>query len=271
MPEYIEQVIDRSRFEFRISHSERVEHAYMLSKAAVKDGYDIVIAVGGDGTVNEVAKGVMNTDVVMGVVPFGSGNGLARSLHIPMSPLKALALINNLKTDRIDAAKFNNDYFFNMSGMGFDAHISQQFASNKTRGFSGYVKTTFRELSKYKPSVYKINIDNQVMERKAFMLSVANSSQFGNDAHIAPRADVKDGLLDLVIVKPFPWYVFPSLALRMFTNTADKSSYVESYRGKNIHIERPADGAIHLDGEPKWMNGEIRIEVLPLSLQMIVT
>jgi diacylglycerol kinase (ATP) len=270
MPALINRLIDKEKFEYRISFTERVEHAFMLSKAAVKDNYDIVVAVGGDGTINEVAKAILNTNLILGIVPFGSGNGLARSLKIPMSPQKALEVINRLYTEKIDSGKMNEDHFFNMAGAGFDAHISHAFASNKIRGFGGYVGTTFKELSSYKPLNYQINIDGKEVERKAFIVSVANSSQYGNEAHIAPHADVRDGILDVVIVKPFPWYKFPSLAIKMFTKTADKSSYVEIIKGKNISIKREKTGAVHLDGEPKLMNGFLNIEVLPKSITVIV-
>jgi len=270
MPALIERLIDKNKFDYRISFTERVEHAFMLSKAAVKDEYDVVIAVGGDGTINEVAKGILNTNLILGIIPFGSGNGLARSLKIPMSPKKALNVINRFYTEKIDSGKLNEDHFFNMAGIGFDAHISHAFASNKTRGLGGYITTTFKELSSYKPLNYFISVDGKEIERKAFIVSIANSSQYGNEAHIAPHADVRDGILDVVVVKPFPWYKFPSLAIRMFSKTAHKSSYVEIIKGKNISIKRENAGAVHVDGEPKLMNGSLDIKVLPQSITVIV-
>lgn len=270
IPSLIEKHLDKNIFEYRISFTEKVEHGYMLSKAAMKDSYDVIVAVGGDGTVNEVAKAVINSNVILGVIPFGSGNGLARSLKIPLKTKAAILNINKLFTDTIDSAKLNQHYFFNVAGSGFDAHISQAFASNKIRGFFGYIKTTFQELRRYIPQEYKINLDGELLVRKAFIVSIANSSQYGNEAYIAPRADVKDGWLDIVVVKPIKWYKIPFLALRMFFKTAESSSYVEMFRAKRIDIEREYDAAIHIDGEPRLEQKNLSIEILPLSIKIIV-
>ena len=270
MPSIIDQHLDKEKYDVRISYTERVEHAYLLSKAAVKENYDIVVAVGGDGTVNEVAKGLLNSNIIMGIVPFGSGNGLARTLKIPLNPVKAVKVFNNYNSIKIDSASLNNHFFFNMAGTGFDATISHQFANLKSRGFSGYVKTTFKELSSYKPETYTIQYDGNTIVEKAFIVSVANSSQYGNEAHIAPHADVCDGLLDLVVVKPFPWYLFPSLAVKMFTKTAHTSNYVKIYKAKNIVIERALESPIHIDGEPHMESAKLNIQIIPLSMNIIV-
>ncbi len=270
IPELINKHLSKAKFEYRISFTERVEHGYMLAKAAVKDGFEIIVAVGGDGTVNEVAKALIKTDIILGIIPFGSGNGLARSLKIPLNISKAIAIINDLQTDLIDAASFNEDYFFNVAGTGFDAHISQSFATNKTRGLFGYVGTTFKEMRSYIPLTYKINLDGKEITRKAFILSVANSAQYGNGAYIAPRADVKDGLLDVIVVKPIAWYNLPFAASKMFTKKVESSRYVEIFQAKKIIIERDMAAPIHLDGEPKMGDKIISVEVIPLAIKVIV-
>lgn len=270
IPGLIEKHLDKNKYEHRISFTERVEHGYMLAKAAVKDHYDIIVAVGGDGTVNEISKAIIHTDVTLGIVPFGSGNGLARSLKIPLKSIEAIQLLNKGIIDTIDAAKLNEHHFFNIAGSGFDAHISECFAKNNIRGFSGYIKTTFQELKKYVPQEYEINLDGNKIVRKAFIVSIANSSQYGNEAHIAPRADVKDGWLDIVVVKPIRWFKIPFLALRMFNKSAESSSYVEMFRAKKIEIKREYSAAIHLDGEPRIEQKDMLIEILPLSLKVIV-
>lgn len=270
IPGLIELHLDKNKYEHRISFTERVEHGYMLAKAAVKDEYDIIVAVGGDGTVNEISKAIINTNISLGIIPFGSGNGLARSLKIPLKAEKAIKVINHGVIDKIDSAKLNENYFFNIAGSGFDAHISECFAKNNIRGFSGYIKTTFQELKKYIPQQYEITLDGETIVRKAFMVSIANSSQFGNEAHIAPRADVKDGWLDIVVVKPIRWFMIPILALKMFNKTAESSSYVEMFRAKNILIRREYEAAIHLDGEPSMGNRDLKIEIIPSSLNVIV-
>jgi diacylglycerol kinase (ATP) len=270
IPGLIELHLNKNLFEHRISFTEKVEHGFMLAKAAIKDGYDIIVAVGGDGTVNEVAKAIINSDIILGIIPYGSGNGLARSLKIPLNTVQAIRTINNFTVDKIDSASFNNHFFFNVAGSGFDAHISQSFASNKIRGLLGYIKTTFKELRNYVPQVYKLNLDGEMYVRKAFIVSIANSSQYGNGAYIAPRADVKDGWLDVVIVKPVAWYRIPFAASKMFTNTVESSRYVEMFKAKKIYIEREFEAAVHLDGEPRMEQKNISIEIIPLSVNVIV-
>lgn len=270
IPGLIDMYIDKTKFDYRISFTERVEHAYMLSKAAVKEGYDIVVAVGGDGTVNEVAKGIVHTKTLLGIIPFGSGNGLARTLKIPLKTIKAINTINEGNHILIDSATLNSKMFFNMAGSGFDAEISNEFAGDKKRGLFGYVKAAFQQIRKYKAKEYRLDIDGKEYVRKAFILSIANSSQYGNDAHIAPHADVRDGILDLVIVRPFHFAKLPLLAIYMFINKADKTSYTEYFKGKKIIIQRENNAAIHLDGEPCMEQKDLHIEILPLSLNVIV-
>lgn len=270
IPDLIEEELNHELFYYDIVYTDSVDHARKLSKSAAYLGYDMVVAVGGDGTVNEVARGMIGADAALGIIPFGSGNGLARFMNIPMNSKKAIHVINAAHQETIDSAVFNEVPFFNMAGIGFDAHISMEFATLTSRGFSGYIKTTLKALAGYRPKDYVLTIDGKKYERNAFMISIANSSQYGNDAHIAPHADIKDGLLDVCIVKKFPLYTFPVLAYRLMTKTADKSSYVEIIKGKDIHIARAEAGAIHLDGEPREMDKEISIKVNPLSLKMVV-
>jgi diacylglycerol kinase family enzyme len=202
----------------------------------------------------------------MGIVPFGSGNGLARSLNIPMNEIKAIKRLNDLKFKAIDSGLFNGRKFFNIAGVGFDALISARFAENVKRGFWGYLKTIFFEISAYKVQNYKIEIDGQLIEREAFMISLANSSQFGNNAHIAPFASLTDGFLDICIVKPFPIYKAFFLGLRMFTKSTHKCNFVEILSARNIKITRENAYEVHLDGEPIKMGLELNISIKPLSL-----
>ena len=261
--------LNTSKFEYELIQTESEKHAYELTKAAILNGAEIVVAVGGDGTINEIGSALIGNTCTLAIIPYGSGNGLARSLKIPMNTIQAVKLINQFKTAKIDAAKLNEHYFFNMSGMGFDAHISHVFAKDKNRGLLGYVKATFSELKNYRSKNYKIIIDGKTLEEEAFILSVANSSQYGNEAHIAPRAELQDGLLDLVIVKPFPLYLMPLLALRMFLKTADQSKYLISLQGKSILINRN-NNVIHLDGEPKLVTENIQIQILAKAINVIV-
>jgi diacylglycerol kinase (ATP) len=270
IPALIDANLDRSRFNPNYSVTEYVGHAAEIAEEAANKNFDIIVAVGGDGTINEIGSKVLLQNKVLGIIPFGSGNGLARFLKIPMNPKKAIQVINNLHIKQIDTATFNDKVYFNMAGMGFDAHISSVFAGNKKRGFSGYLKVGLKEMLDYKPEIYTIVIDGKSYTRKAFVVSIANSSQYGNNAHISPLASVSDGLLDVCVVKNFPLYRLPVLGYYMMTGNTHKSDMVEIITGKEIHISRPKEGAIHIDGEPFFMGTEIDISINPLSLNIIV-
>lgn len=266
----VKQNLSKELFEPSFEFSTSVGHAHSLAMAAVTGNTDIIVAVGGDGTINEVASAVINSEKIMGVIPWGSGNGLARSLKINTNRREAVLQLNRLKTDRIDTGLFNGKNFFNMAGLGFDAQISASFAKDRTRGLKGYIKTAFDEFSQYKNQEYGLEIDGKYMEREAFMICIANSSQFGNNAYISPFASLKDGLLDVCIIRPFPLFHFPVMGMHLFIKTAHKSKYVQIVRGKNIHISRAEEGMVHLDGESQVMGKEIEIMVNPLNLSILV-
>ncbi|WP_374948375.1 diacylglycerol/lipid kinase family protein [Mucilaginibacter sp.] len=270
VPGFIRKYLDHSILEYETVYSTGVKHARDVARE-MAPVFDMIVAVGGDGTINEVASAIAGTDTILGVIPYGSGNGLSRFLGVPMNASAAIKLLNTGKALRIDAGKMNGKWFFNMAGMGFDAHISHVFAKgSEKRGFMSYLKSSLTEIAKYKAQTYLINIDGVQYQREAFMLSLANSSQYGNNAHISPTASVQDGLLDVCIIKPFPLYRFPEMGIRMFTKTADSSSYVEIIKGKHIQITRTQPGPIHLDGEPREADIDLTIDVMPAALNIIV-
>ena len=270
IPALIDANLDRSRFNPNYSFTEYIGHAAEIAEEAANKNFDVIVAVGGDGTINEIAAKVMQQNKILGILPFGSGNGLARFLKIPMNTAKAIQVINALNVVRIDTGTFNDKCFFNMAGMGFDAHISSVFVGNKKRGLSGYLKLGFKEMVNYQPETYRLVIDGEVYTRKAFVVSVANSSQYGNNAHVSPQASVTDGLLDVCVIKSFPLYKLPILAYHMLSAKTDQSDMVEIIKGKNIQITRVEDAPIHIDGEPFFMGREITVAVSPLSLNIIV-
>ena len=268
MPGLIANNLDQSIFDYTINYTDGAHHARTIASENIGK-VDIVIAVGGDGTVNEVASGIVGSNTVLGVLPYGSGNGLSRFLGVPMDPAKAIRNINQWHVEAIDAGLADGRWFFNMAGMGFDAHIAEVFSRDGKRGFFTYVKSAFREVMNYKADKYQLNIDGKLYEREAFMLSIANSSQYGNNAHVSPDASVQDGLLDVCIIKPFPLWRFPELGVRMFTKTATGSKYLEIIKGKNIIINRAHEGPMHLDGEPHISGATVEIKVVPASLRII--
>ena len=270
VPGLIDVHLDRGRFDYEVIFTEGADHANQIAAQAVADGIDMVVAVGGDGTVNEIASALVGTGTALGVIPCGSGNGLSRFLGIPMDIKQAIINLNNIQTEVIDSGEANGLPFFNMAGMGFDAHISEVFSHNKKRGFITYIKSSFKEVINYKAKKYNIDIDGQQYEREAFMLSFANSSQYGNNAHVSPGASVQDGLLDVCIIKPFPLWRFIEMGVRMFTKTAEGSKYIEIVRGRNIKVKRDEPGPMHLDGEPRVAGTNVEISVVPRSLKIVV-
>ncbi|MBB6236607.1 YegS/Rv2252/BmrU family lipid kinase [Pedobacter sp. AK013] len=270
IPGFIDQYLDKEKFSPNFVFSEYVGHAGELADEAATKNFDVIVAAGGDGTINEVASKVLKHHKILGILPLGSGNGLARFLRISKNLRYALSLINNFKVDEIDTAEFNNKCFFNLAGMGFDAHLSAVFSKDKKRGLSGYVKLGFQEVFNYKPQTYQLNIDGTEYTRKAFAISIANSSQYGNDVYISPNASVKDGWLDVCIIKPFPIIKLPILGYVMLRGKAESSDMIEIIKGKNIKITREMAGAVHVDGEPLQMGTEIEAVVNPLSLRVIV-
>ena len=269
VPKLIEQYLDVNAFKATIIFTDGVSHARQIAKDAVGN-FELIVAVGGDGTVNEIASTLAGTNTTLGIIPYGSGNGLSRFLGISMDAEKAIKNLSTGSVAVIDSAKLNGQLFFNMAGMGFDAHISEVFSHGKKRGFFTYIKSSLQEIAKYKSQTYHLEIDGKAYEREAFMVSFANSSQYGNDAHISPDASVQDGLLDVCVIQKFPLWRFPEMGIRMLTKTSDKTKYVEIIRGKHIKIKRESHGPVHLDGEPQIMDAAIEIEVIPNSLRVIV-
>ncbi|HEX8019431.1 diacylglycerol kinase family protein [Mucilaginibacter sp.] len=269
VPELIKDTVDAGIMEPVIAFSDGVAHARVIAAEAVGK-FDTVVAVGGDGTVNEVASAIVDTDTSLGIVPFGSGNGLSRFLGIPMDTKSAIKNLASGRTEIIDSARVNGQAFFNMAGMGFDAHISEIFSHGKKRGFISYIKSSIKEVVGYQPQNYHIDIDGKKYDYKAFMLSIANSSQYGNNVHISPKASLQDGLLDVCVIKPFPLWRFPEMSMRMLIKATESSKYVEIIRGKQILIKREHSGPIHLDGEPQVAGTGIDITILPNSLKVIV-
>ena len=264
----LEQHLDRNRFEWEIIHTAGPNHALRLSKEAAASGFGLVIAVGGDGTVNEVGRGLIGTQTAIGIIPCGSGNGLAKHLGIPTDPLKAIHLINQLQYKPIDTVQVNDDYFLGIAGIGFDAHIAWKFAQSERRGFWSYAALVLRDYPSYPSQVFDMVIDGKTVRKAAFLVSFANSSQYGNDILIAPQAKLNDGVLNLVILKKPPFYAVPGLLLALRRGTIQPSKYYESIPCKEVTI-RQANLIAHVDGEPTFFKNGLHLKVLPRSLNVV--
>ena len=270
LPQLVMDTIDQTRFEPEFLYTKCAGHATELAKQLVEKGCMRIVAAGGDGTVNEVAKALINTDVVLGVLPCGSGNGLARFLKVPMKMKDAIEVQNTGSTLQMDYGKINGNPFFCTCGVGFDAHIGQKFAESETRGFYTYIKETIGAFFHYKPKKYKIKIDGEKIKTRAFLITVANAGQYGNDAYIAPQADITDGMLDLCILSPFPMHKAFHLGYRLFNRTMHECSYINVKKGQAITIKRKKKGEVHLDGEPAIMGKKLKIMIVEKGLKVII-
>ena len=269
LPSLIEQHIDSNRFDWEIRWTEYAGHAAEIAKECVKKGEDIVVAVGGDGTVNEVARSVVHSQTALGIIPCGSGNGLARHLCIPIDSKKALELINRCQIEAFDYGVINGLPFFCTCGMGFDAFISFKFAEAGKRGPITYVENVLKEGLRYQPETYEIEDETGAKRYKAFLIACANASQYGNNAYIAPQASMKDGELDVIIMEPFTALEAPQISIDLFNKTLDKNSKIKTFKAKRIHVHRSTPGAIHYDGDPMMTDNDIDVHIEPLGIRII--
>ena len=236
------------KFTFKIIETKHQQHATEIALEE-RNNFDALIAVGGDGTINEVAKGLIGSDTPMGIIPMGSGNGLARHMKLPLNLGKAIEVFNSFNPQAIDTCKVNSESFLITSGVGFEARI-------------GHL---------YKAGLYDIEIDGKKIVTEAFTVSVANANQYGNNAFISPLSDIQDGLMNLCIIRPFPKAMAVGVSTKLLTKRIHKSKYYESLLAKKIIIIDKNDNQFHIDGEPE-INKErvLQYEILPLSLRLLV-
>ena len=257
-------------WDYGIAESERKEDLDRIIGDAHANGVDVVYAVGGDGTVHEVAKRLIGKPLALGVLPTGSGNGFARHLGLPMDAHRSLQSCSQQRIVEIDTATVNGMPFVGTMGVGFDAWIAEQFATSTSRGFRSYALITLRGLLGYQSIDFDVTIDGERGKRSALIIAIANASQYGNNARIAPLASLQDGMLDVVIINRLSLFAVPAAAARLFAGSLDRSKGVTMLRGKRIEIRRGAGGAAHVDGEPVSMPEQLTIEVVPRSLRVLV-
>lgn len=271
IPSLIERHIEKESYDVNMRFTEYAGHASEIATQSKDDGVDIVVAVGGDGTVNEVARALIDSPTALGIIPCGSGNGLARHLMLPMNVKGAIEVLNVGLIHELDYGVINEHPFFCTCGMGFDAFISKKFADAGKRGMMTYLENVLREGLSYEPDTYELTIDgNSTEPYKAFLLSVANASQYGNDAYIAPQASMTDGLLDVVIMEPFDMLEAPQVGLDLMNKTLDKSSRIKCFKAKDIVIHRSKPGMIHYDGDPVEAGTEVHVAIHNKGIRVVV-
>ena len=270
IPALVRQILkSEDGFDVDIRFTEYAGHASELAKEAVERGIDTVIAIGGDGTINETGRSLVGSPVKFGIVPMGSGNGLARHLQLPLDITKSLECIRDGYSIKVDYGSVNGNIFFCTAGVGFDAQVSAKFAEAGTRGPLTYLRCFSELVADYEPATYVIYTDDGRVKEKAFLIAIGNASQWGNNAYITPHASMSDGLFDVTLVRRAPLMDIPKMAVQLFTRELDQNANVMSFRSSHLRIIMPHANAVHVDGEPMQMDGVLDIEMHPGQLNII--
>lgn len=234
--------------------------ATSLATGAVMAGYDTVIAAGGDGTVNETAIALRGTGVALGIIPCGSGNGLARHLDIPIDISASLSVIAKNNVVECDCGSVNGRPFFCTFGVGFDAAVSEKFSRDKRRGKLSYLRSAFNEWLSYNPEEYVISANGVVLTERAFLVAVCNASQYGNNAYIAPEASLTDGLLDVTIIHSGTPLTTALVGVDLMTGYINRNTLIHTFRTSHAVIERKQPGPSHIDGEPVMLANVMSVD-----------
>ncbi len=270
IPAMVHQALDTDQWDVDLTYTQYPGHATEIACAAIKDNIDAVAAIGGDGTINEIATALAGSNVALGIVPLGSGNGFARHLHLPMGTAAALSVINQGHSEMVDYCTVNGKPFFCTCGAGFDAQVSQTFSEAGSRGMITYLKAMINEYFRYHGEHFSIIIDNNLIEEKAFVVACCNAAQYGNNAFIAPHASMQDGMIDVTVIHNFNIINGALLGARMLTRQLEHDKHVSIYRGKNITIKRSKPDIIHIDGDPVMMEKDLTISCVSKGLKVII-
>ena len=266
----IRELLNKELFSPTVVVTEYAGHATQLAQQFALEGYYAVIAVGGDGTINEVGKGLCGTNTALGIIPNGSGNGFARHLEISTRMNRAVEMLNNSEVISVDYCTVNDIPFFSTFGVGFDALVAQDF-SNTSRGLKGYIESILKDIFQYKPEQYHLQGEGIDLTTSAFLINFANASQWGYDACIAPKASLQDGWMDVAIVSEFPLIKAPELAWQLFTKSIDENHYMHTIRAKEIMLKRENESSpVHIDGTPTQMAKDLHIKIVEDGLKVLV-
>src|SRR5690554_2133030 len=269
IPEKIASAFDPLKYDVIIRFTGYAGHATEITKSAVEEDFKYVIAAGGDGTVNEIARALVGTPCVLGIIPLGSGNGLARDLNISMTTDKSIETISKGVVRNIDYGIANDHIFFCTCGVGFDAFVSERFADEKLRGPIGYMKNIFESVIDFKSEEYELTYDGKTIKERAFVVTCANASQYGNEAYIAPNADMEDGKMNVSLIKPINALEMPQTTIQLFTKSLHKNNKVISILTSELVIKRGRSGVMHVDGESIEAGKEINVKIIPKGLHVL--
>ena len=269
--ESLPRFLSEERFEWDVEWTDHRGHAAELARQAAREGFDVCTAIGGDGTVNEVARSLCHTQTALAIIPMGSGNGLARHIQIPMNPDGALEVLARCDIKPLDYGVINDIPFFCTCGMGFDAFISEKFANSGKRGLMTYLENMLKGGLSYEPETYEIELDGQREHHEAFLIACGNASQYGNNFYIAPQASMSDGLLDVTIMEPFNILLeAPQILMQGLNKTLDTNPRIHTFQCQSLHVHRSQPGVIHYDGDPAEAGTDIDIHLEPKGLRVVV-
>ena len=250
--------LNHDLYDHTVRYTEHIHHGTELAREGAMQGFDIVTAVGGDGSVNDVIAGIYGSDTTLGIIPCGSGNGLARCMKIPLTPALAIRVLNQANEGLIDTIVLNDKYYIaSIAGVGFDAYIARLMKSAKLRGFSAYLNLILREYPTYESKDYTLVIDGQEIHRKAWFTTFANSNQFGYNAAIAPQAKLDDGLIDISIVDKIPIGHVPITGPLVYANHFELSQHVEMFKAHEVFVAGNIDRWVNIDGEGENVGTEL--------------
>lgn len=265
------KALDSATFDIAISYTKYAGHGKTLAEQAVREGFAIVVAVGGDGSVNEVIGGLYGSEIALGIIPLGSGNGLARGLNIPIHPQKALQLINRMKFREIKLGKANEHIFASTIGVGFDQVVTRQFEHAKKRGFFTYILIILKNFFTYRPQTWMYELDRKKLTSTAFLFNICNSNQLGYNFRLTAHPVFEENYFSLFRLKKFPLYLMPWIALRAFMGTLHRSKYANTKKIKFIRITHPNLKYFQVDGECKPCSSSLQVSILPKKLKIIVS
>ncbi len=268
IPALIHAYFSKKGGQYTIRYTEYAGHAKHIVNEEIAHGSTIIVAVGGDGTVNEVGTALLHSQASLGIIPTGSGNGLARHLHIPLQPLQALHVITEGNPITIDTGDVNGRPFFCTAGIGLDASVSERFSTLKGRGLANYMKASLSEYKKYMPEEVT---DENGNSYKGFLMSFCNANQYGNNAFISPTSNIQDGKLEFVSITPLPWFQMPSFVLYLFSKRLHQHTAYQAISFQRFELKRKKSGALHVDGDPVEHTDLLIVKCVPKSLKVIVS
>ncbi|MBP3763664.1 MAG: diacylglycerol kinase family lipid kinase [Bacteroidales bacterium] len=256
--------LNQDLFDYTVRYTEHIHHGTTLAREAADQGADCVVAVGGDGSVNDVVQGIRGSNTRLGIIPCGSGNGLARTLKLPLTPALAVRVLNQQHEMAIDAIEINGRHLsVNASGVGFDAYIARLMHAAKTRGLAAYTNLFLREYTSYRNQDYTLTVDGRTLVRNAWLIAVANSQQYGNNLTVAPKAKLDDGLMDITILDRIPPDHLAITVPLAFTKLFDLSGHVEMLKARDVLIEGNLDKWVNIDGEGENIGKSIHFVMQP--------